>query len=215
MVCPNQRCGQQLQVHGSLKTLRCPVCGQEWPAESKGPSVPDCFVALDFETANPDPASACAVGLVRVEHGQIVRKAVHLIRPPRPWFVFTHIHGISWRRVVGKPTFSDLWPELEPLLRGARFLAAHNASFDRSVLLACCRIAGVPPPQTPFLCTVHLARRLWQIRPTNLPSVCQALSIPLQHHEAGSDAEACARIVPQAMQQGWTFPQASEGKGSG
>jgi DNA polymerase-3 subunit epsilon len=31
-----------------------------------------------------------------------------------------------------------------------------------------------------------------------LSSVCEHLDIPLNHHEAGSDAEACARIILQA-----------------
>jgi DNA polymerase III subunit epsilon len=32
------------------------------------------------------------------------------------------------------------------MLAGADFLAAHNASFDRSVLNACCRAYDIAPP---------------------------------------------------------------------
>jgi DNA polymerase III subunit epsilon len=45
------------------------------------------------------------------------------------------------------------------------------------------------------LCTVQLARKTWQLHPTKLPNVCDYLNIPLEHHQALSDAEACARIV--------------------
>jgi len=40
------------------------------------------FAAIDFETANYSPDSACAVGLVAVEGGRVVRREYHLIRPP-------------------------------------------------------------------------------------------------------------------------------------
>ncbi|MFA5187667.1 MAG: exonuclease, partial [Patescibacteria group bacterium] len=41
--------------------------------------------------------------------------------------------------------------------------------------------------------------------PTKLPDVCRRLKIPLNHHDAASDAEACARIVMAAMQDGVVF----------
>src|SRR6476659_7914567 len=89
------------------------------------------FVAIDFETADHGADSACAVGLVRVEGGEVVAKTARLVRPPRRWIRFTYIHGIAWQHVADQPTFGQLWPELVPLLDGADYLAAHNASFDR------------------------------------------------------------------------------------
>lgn len=153
------------------------------------------FVALDFETATTFPDSACAVGLVRVEEGRIVERAYRLIRPPRPHFEFTWLHGIDWSEVAGEPRFGEVWRELRGLLDGATFLAAHNASFDRGVLHACCESAEIAPPQLPFRCTVRIARQVWGIYPTKLSNVCRVLGIPLDHHRALSDAEACARIV--------------------
>jgi DNA polymerase-3 subunit epsilon len=155
----------------------------------------DSFVAIDFETADNGRDSACAVALVRVDDGRITQRAVRLIRPPRSRFLFTHIHGIRWSDVRGEPGFAQIWPQLEPMLAGAAFLVAHNASFDRSVLRACCEVAGLEPPPLPFSCTVRLAREAWDLRPTRLPDVCRHLDIPLKHHDPASDAEACARIM--------------------
>lgn len=160
------------------------------------------FVAIDFETADHGPDSACAVGLVRVEGLKVVRREAVLIRPPRRAVVFSWVHGITWEMVEGEPTFGELWPRLLPLLDGAAFLAAHNAPFDRRVLAACCEVAGQPVPPLPFVCTVHLARRRLGIIPANLPAVCRRLGIGLIHHDAGSDAEACARIVIAAAAPG-------------
>ena len=153
------------------------------------------FVAIDFETANYSADSACAIGLVKVADDRIVDAVVHLIRPPTREFVFTYIHGLTWRDVEESPTFGALWPTLAPLLKGADFLAAHNAPFDRGVLRACCATYGIAAPRIKFRCTVEIARRTWSIYPTKLSNVCKELGIALNHHEALSDAMACARIV--------------------
>ncbi len=166
------------------------------------------FIAIDFETADYSPDSACAVAMVRVEEGRIVRRDYHLIRPPRRDMVFTYIHGITWQDVADKPSFGELWPSLQPLFEGTDFFVAHNASFDRSVLHACCEAAGVPPPKLPFQCTMRIARKRWHIYPTKLPDVCRRLDIELNHHNALSDAEACARIYINAHDLG--FPPARE-----
>jgi len=166
------------------------------PNELAGHTQPsETFVALDFETATCDSNSACALGVVIVEGFRIVRRRRWLMRPPRRHFEFTYIHGITWRMVSNEPTFAELWPEVRNEMQGAQFLAAHYAPFDRDVLGACCRWAGARPPALPFLCTVQLARRAWGVYPTKLPNVCEVLGIELDHHEALSDAEACARIV--------------------
>jgi DNA polymerase III subunit epsilon len=158
------------------------------------------FVAIDFETADYSPDSACALGLVRVENHQIVHRTYGLIKPPRRRFVFTYLHGITWEDVAHQPSFAEFWPTVAPLLEGIDFLAAHNASFDRSVLQRCCEAAGLRPPETPFQCTVRLARQTWNIYPTKLNNVCDHLGITLKHHHAASDAEACALIVIAAHQ---------------
>ncbi len=166
---------------------------------SGGRFQPMNFTAIDFETANYYRHSACALGLVRVEAGRIVEKRAMLIRPPDRWFKFTHIHGLTWDHVKDAPTFKELWPEIEPMITAGDFLAAHNASFDRSVLTNTCRFYGITPPEVEFRCTVQIARRELGIYPTKLPDVCRRLNIRLeQHHEALSDALACAEIILHA-----------------
>lgn len=160
------------------------------------------FAAIDFETADYGRDSACAVAVVRVEDYVVVGRTYHLIRPPRKRFVFSYLHGIHWCDVEGAQTFPELWPSLRELLAGVDFLAAHNASFDRSVLRACCERAGVELPPYDFQCKMRLARNVWGIYPTRLPDVCDHLKIPLRHHQADSDAEACAEIVIAAARRG-------------
>lgn len=153
------------------------------------------FVAIDFETSHRGRDSACAIGLVRAEGGRIVAREARLIRPPLQEVLHTWVHGLSWRDLRDQPMFADVWRDLLPLLDGVAFLAAHNASFDRSVLRASCEGAGLRAPDLPFLCTVKMARQAWELRPTKLPDVARYLGVPLRHHDALSDAEVCAQAV--------------------
>jgi len=153
------------------------------------------FTAIDFETADNGRDSACAVGLVRVEDWKIVRKEYRLIRPPRPDMLFTYIHGITWEEVENEPAFAEIWPGIRDFFEGIEFITAHNAPFDKGVMNACCAAAGLVPPPLPFVCTVKLSKKELGINPAKLSHVCHHLSIPLNHHNALSDAEACAKIM--------------------
>jgi DNA polymerase-3 subunit epsilon len=130
-----------------------------------------------------------------VQGKRIAEKSVSLIRPPTSQFEFSHIHGITWAHVAAKRAFAEVWKTLAPMIEGAEFLAAHNARFDRDVLVACCRNARLAIPNHPFVCTVELARLKWNLYPTKLPNVCEFLGLPLRHHDPLSDAAACAGIV--------------------
>ncbi len=163
------------------------------------------FVAIDFETAAYSRASACALGMVYVRDRQIVEEKTLLIRPPSREFVFTYIHGLSWTDVQYQPTFAGHWDTIEEFIHRGDFLVAHNAGFDRGVMGGCCERYALPKPVLPFVCTVQLARRLWDIRPTKLPDVCRYHGIDLKHHDAASDSRACAKIVIAAEEDGWTY----------
>jgi DNA polymerase-3 subunit epsilon len=159
-------------------------------------------LAIDFETADTGRDSACAVGVALVDGGRVVDRAYRLIRPPRRRVMFTEIHGIRWADVAGEPCFGDLWYDIAPLFEAADIFAAHNAGFDRGILHGCCEAHGIEPPRRPWVCTVKLSRTLWNIRPTKLPDVCAHFGIELNHHDAMSDALACAEIACRAIAGG-------------
>ena len=111
----------------SLTRMRSIGCDEGHPWERTRHARPcsstvadDAFVAIDFETADHGPDSACAVGLVRVEGLTVVRRETVLLRPPRRHIIFTAIHGITWEMVEDKPPFVAAWPQLLDL-DGGRF----------------------------------------------------------------------------------------------
>ena len=157
------------------------------------------FASIDFETADRYRDSACAVGVVLVENHRLTERYYQLIRPPRKKFEFTHIHGLSWKDVRNSPSFGEVWPDLRDFIDKAEFLVAHNAPFDKGVLHSCCEAAKITPPGHEFRCTLQMARAKWNLRSGALSVVCDHLRIPLNHHNALSDAEACARIAVKAL----------------
>ncbi len=163
-----------------------------------------CVVALDFETADKYTDSACALGMSRVEDGKVTANWYRLIRPPRPKVYFTEIHGLTWEMLKGQPSFADLWPDIHGFLAGAGLLVAHNASFDRRVLLGCCRAFGLEAPNLPFACTVKGSRLKLHLPHHRLNDVCAYLGLELEHHNAASDALAAAKIYLYLRSRGMT-----------
>ena len=171
------------------------------------------LVAIDFETADYAPDSACALGIVSIEDGEITKKGYRLIRPPRNRFVFSYVHGITWADVRREPSFIEVWEDFGNFFRGVDYFVAHNAPFDRKVLSTCLASARKKLPSWPFICTVRVARSHWNIRPANLANVCSQLGISLKHHDAASDALACALIAVQAIKEGYSIQNAVVGSG--
>lgn len=160
------------------------------------------FVALDFETSGYYTASACAIGLVKVENLKITDSYYSLIKPLSSKVKFSEIHGLTWNDLKNQRKFPEVWKDMEKFLAGADFLAAHNAAFDRNVLRNCCNYFNIKTPEQEFLCTLKGSRRALPIKHKSLDKVCEHLDIPLQHHQAASDARACAAIAIHLFRQG-------------
>lgn len=154
------------------------------------------FTAIDFETAQGPRWSICQVGLVRVEQGNVREEVSLLVRPPDNfyWERFTEIHGIGWEDTAYSPNFAQVWPQLAPFIVG-QTVVAHNAAFDCACLSQTLAYYGLPEPAYERRCTYQLYRK-------GLKALCLERGIDLQHHEALSDARACARLYLQWLGKG-------------
>ena len=155
------------------------------------------FAAIDFETANPDPVSACAVGIALVRGDVITDTYSSLIRPMSGGFdkAFIAVHGITPDKVRNAPTFADIWPEIEHRC-GDGLVVAHNAAFDVRILTSSTAECGLPCLAGQYLCTVQLARMLLPGLPNHkLRTLTSLFGIHLDHHNAASDAVACADLA--------------------
>jgi DNA polymerase-3 subunit epsilon len=159
------------------------------------------IAAIDFETANSARNSACSIGLVLIQDGQIVTEYYSLIRPKELWFdpFNVRIHGITKDDVLDAPNFDQVWREIAPLLDRSTVIA-HNASFDLSVLRHVLDDYQIEYPSLDYTCTCNIARRVWPDLPSfGLSSLSDFLKIELQHHHALEDARACAEIIRHAL----------------
>lgn len=164
----------------------------------------DRFVVFDVETPNAANDRMSAIGVTVVEQRQITRHLDTLIDPETHFDPFNvELTGITPQMVRGNPTFPVLWQMLEPMLRDS-ILVAHNAPFDMSVLARCLEHYGIVWTQYPrYLCTCQVGRKyLSHLPDRKLNTICRHLSIPLDHHKAGSDSQACAKILQHYLQQG-------------
>lgn len=146
------------------------------------------FTAIDFETAQRDPASICQVGLVRVEGGEVVETYNQLVRPPNNFYFYRNIevHGIKPVDTEEAPTFDIVWQEFRHWIED-QVVVAHNSNFDFNCLRHSLAYYDDVQPYFEERCTLKIYRR-------GLAYLSKKHKIQLQHHDALSDANACAML---------------------
>ena len=159
------------------------------------------FTVIDFETANSKRASACALGIVRVENGRIVDKEAWLIKPDDMRFdgMNIGIHGIRPEHVINASEFGELYQEIFGDKLRDQLVVAHNASFDMSVLRKSLELYDIEFPSFDYLCTVKLAQKTWpNLDNHKLNTLSDFLEFKFKHHDALDDCLACANVMIKA-----------------
>ena len=160
------------------------------------------FTAIDFETATRH--HICSVGIVTFENGKIVDEYHALIKPPNNEYNWRNIqvHGITESDTEDVPLFDEIYPEIKKRIYG-KILVAHNESFDRSVLSKTMIDYNINYSELNIAdkweCTLKIYRAKGY-SPANLGACCEKHGIELQHHQALSDARACAKLFLIAQQ---------------
>ena len=155
------------------------------------------FTAIDFETAIRH--HICAVGIVTVENGKITDEYHALIKPPNNEYNWHNIqvHSITELDTQNAPSFYKIYPEIKKRLQG-QTVVAHNESFDRSVLQKTMAENNLDYSELEILdrweCTMKLCRANDEYPSGKLDECCAVDNIELKHHDALSDARACAEL---------------------
>ena len=149
----------------------------------------ETFTAIDFETAQGQRNSICQVGLVRVEDGVITKEINFMVQPPDNyyWKRFIAIHGISPQDTAYEPTFDEKWPIIEPYITNQTVVAHNGMAFDFPVLAQTLAYYGMHVPEYKKACTFRIYK-------AGLATLCHTHCIKLNHHDALSDARACAEL---------------------
>ncbi|MDO5672675.1 MAG: 3'-5' exoribonuclease [Actinomycetaceae bacterium] len=175
------------------------------------------FVALDFETANEQRRSACAVGLVSFDsEGKVADRYYQLLRPHPDVDYFNPInvwiHGISAEDVVDAPQWDEIYDDVAAFVAD-RPIVAHNMAFDGYVFSDLASMYGFEQPNNRRFCTLRLARKILveELDRKSLDNVYDFYfpGEPFDHHHASADAEACGRIFCR-MQSEFEYEQLEE-----
>ncbi len=145
------------------------------------------FIAFDVETATPNMASICQIGIIKVVGGSVISQESILIQPPgNEYFARnTCIHGIDSLMTKNKPLFYDIWESIRDDF-SSNLLVAHNASFDISAITSALKYYNLDIPTFNYYCTYKLTK-------LRLTDLCASLNIDIsKHHDALADAKACA-----------------------
>lgn len=158
---------------------------------------------IDFETANRHNASACSIGVIVVENGEVLHEVMYLIKPHIKYAYFEEtnisIHGIRYDDVEYEPEFDQIYPLLKPWFEDS-MLMAHYAPFDMAVLNSLFKLYKIDNPTLKYIDSLEIARKVYPfLRNHKLNTVCEHLEIDFNHHEALSDAKASCLIALNTM----------------
>ncbi len=161
------------------------------------------FTVFDVETPNAANDRMSAVGITLVEDRAVAGHFYTLVDPEEPFDAFNiALTGITPAMAKKAPAFPEVWEEIRPYMEFG-ILCAHNAPFDMAVLAKCLGAYRIPwRERTEYLCTCRFARRVWPgMEDHRLDTLARCLSLPLTHHRADSDSDACAGILIRCLEE--------------
>lgn len=150
------------------------------------------FTIVDVETTGGSPffSRVIEIGILRIEHGEVVDKYQSLLNPQSeiPEFI-TKMTGITEDDVADAPTFADIAEDLLPKFENSIFVA-HNVNFDYQFLKEEFRRLGWQF-NTDRLCTVRLSRALYkEHKHHNLGAIIERFEFAAKNrHRAFDDAK--------------------------
>jgi len=159
------------------------------------------YVAVDVETANADRASICQIGIAEFGPAGVGRTWATLVNP-NDYFDWMNvsIHGIDEDAVRDAPNFSEILPQICDFCEDR--IVVHHMSFDRVALSRAFQRNDLPELRATWLDSARVARRTWEQfsrRGYNLKNLAYELEIPLDHHDALSDAIAAGSVIQRAI----------------
>ena len=161
------------------------------------------FVAIDLETANPNPWSICQIGVATFGNGALLQEWMTYVDPEERFNRDNvAVHGITEAAVRGWPSLPGVADRLVELLNG-RIVVSHS-QFDRVALEQAFDRHLIGRLDCQWLDSVQVARRAWEgfsKRGFGLESLCRLLRYRYQRHDALGDAKAAGVVVLAAIEQ--------------
>ena len=159
-------------------------------------------IAIDFETANQNRISACALGLVFIKNDRVAyQKSFHIKPPKTEKFSNRHIgiHGITAEDVDYAVTFDELWESELSKYFNKNLIIFHNASMDLSVLSNLFQYYSITNFDIEYLDTMELAEKTGN--PKKLSELADKFDIEfINKHNPEQDAKVCAYVFGELVE---------------
>ncbi len=153
-------------------------------------------IAIDFETANQNRISACALGLVFIKDDRVAYQTSFYIKPPESEkFSNRHIgiHGITPEDVDYAMTFDELWETELSKYFNQNLIIFHNASMDLSVLKNLFQHYSISDYEIEYLDTMQLAEKSGNSK--KIAELAEKFDIEyIDKHNPEIDAKVCAYV---------------------
>lgn len=161
------------------------------------------YYVVDVETPNRNNDRVSAIACTKVLGQNILNTTCTYVNPEVPFEKFNEqLTGITAKDVKDALLFPQVWSTLRRELKDSIFVA-HNAVFDLSVLCKCCRAYHIPFEPVQYIDTLLIAKEAFpHLAHHGLADLCEELHIPLDHHKADSDSQACAMLLQHFIQSG-------------
>lgn len=161
--------------------------------------MPISFVAIRFDYTDYDLASACAIGLVKVENGETTAVLYEKFLPFSGIFEFvedaSQTGGLRPKDLKGMTSFSSLWPSIEEFI-GDLPLVANSATTYMRTLELLWEESEIASPPIPYLCTQILGRKITELGSFNLEFYAHAFGYELPEVATALDkSKATAAIM--------------------
>ncbi|MBM9486560.1 hypothetical protein JBE38_11580 [Pseudomonas sp. ICBG1301] len=159
------------------------------------------FTVIDVETANPNLASICQVGIAVFRDGKLHDTWSSLVNP-NDYFhpMNVSVHGIDEAAIASAPSWADVYSQILPFVTGQ--IVASHMPFDRTATLRACQNAGLAHFDCSWLDTAKVARRAWAEFSRSgygLKNLASTFDINFEHHDALEDAKAAGEILLRAI----------------
>jgi DNA polymerase-3 subunit epsilon len=161
------------------------------------------FIAIDLETANPNPWSICQIGVATFRKGALSQEWMTYVDPEERFNRDNvAVHGITEAAVRGWPRLPEVAGRLAESLNGQ--IVVSHSQFDRVALERAFDRYEIRRLDCSWLDSVQVARRAWDgfsKRGFGLENLCRLLGYRYQRHDALGDAKAAGVVVLAAMEQ--------------
>ncbi|HVA76524.1 MAG TPA: 3'-5' exonuclease [Candidatus Binataceae bacterium] len=152
------------------------------------------WVILDTETTGLGLTDeVIQIGIIAPDGSALLDSLVRPLKRQSIPGAATAVHGIKIEQLAGAPTFPELAPRLEEILRERR-VVAYNAEYDRRLIKQTALLSAVPSPKSRWECAMRAYSRFigeWDFRKNDY----RFQRLPSGDHSAIGDCRATLKII--------------------